>query len=104
MYFCYIDESGDTSAIKSRNDTSQPVLVLAAMFLPAAALHLLTRDFLNLKRRYFPGLTGGTRHDLDDMHPEVKGADLRRAIRSGGRNQRRQAFGFLDGALDTLDA
>ncbi len=27
----------------SRNDRFQPVLVLAAMFLPAAASHLLTR-------------------------------------------------------------
>ncbi len=104
MYFCYIDEAGDTSAIKSRNDTSQPVLARTAMFLPAAALHPLTRDFLNLKRKYFPSLTGITRHDLDDMHPEVKGATLRRAIRTGNRDQRRQAFGFLDGALDTLDA
>ena len=95
---------GPGGLFRSRNDTSPPVLVLAAMFLPAAALHLLTRDFLDLKRKYFPGLAGGTRHDLDDMHPEVKGADLRRAIRSGGRNQRRQALGFLDGALDTLDA
>ena len=38
------------------------------------------------------------------MHPEVKGATLRRAIRAGNRDQRRQAFGFLDGALDVLDA
>lgn len=104
MYFCYIDEAGDTSAIKNREDTSQPVLAIAAMFLPAAGVHLLTRDLLNLKRQFFPGLTGTTGHDLDDMRSEVKGGALRRAIRVGGRNQRRQAFGFLDGALDAIDA
>ena len=102
MYFCYIDEAGDTSAIKNRVDTSQPVLAICALFVPAASLHALTRDFLALKRRFYPGLTGVTRHDLDDMRAEVKGASLRRAIRTGGRNARRHAFGFLDGAVDIL--
>ena len=38
------------------------------------------------------------------MRAEVKGAALRRAIRTGGRNQRRHAFGFLDGAFEVLTA
>ena len=102
MYFCYIDEAGDTSAIKNNADTSQPVLALSALFVPAASLHPLTRGFLDLKRKFYPGLTGTTGHDLDDMHTEIKGASLRRAVRTGGRNRRRHAFGFLDGALDLL--
>ena len=104
MYFCYVDEAGDTSAIKNRSDTSQPVLAICGLFVPAACLHVLTQDFLALKRRFYPGLTGATRHDLDDMHAEVKGASLRRAIRTGGRNARRHAFGFLDGAITILMA
>ena len=46
MYFCYIDEAGDTSAIKNRADTSQALLVICALFIPAVCLRALTRDFL----------------------------------------------------------
>ena len=80
------------------------MLAICALFVPAASLHVLTRDFLALKRRFYPGLTGVTRHDLDDMRAEVKGVSLRRAMRTGGRNARRHAFGFLDGAIDILMA
>ena len=102
MYFCYIDEAGDTSAIKNRVDTSQLVLAICALFVPAASLHALTRNFLALKRRFYPGLTDVTRHDLDDIRAEVKGASLRRAIRTGGRNARRHALGFRDGGVPRL--
>ena len=53
MYFCYIDEAGDTSAIKNSADTSQPVLAICALFVPAASLHALTRDFLRFEAQVF---------------------------------------------------
>ena len=36
------------------------------------------------------------------MRAEVKGASLRRAIRTGGRNARRHALSFLDGTINIL--
>jgi hypothetical protein len=35
--------------------------------------------------------------------PEIKGVDIRRSIARNGRNQRRQAFGFLDKLCDLLE-
>lgn len=103
MRFCFVDESGDASSLKSATDTSQPILVMAGVFIDAANIPGLTQDFLALKRRYFPGITGNTAHVLDDMRVEVKGSYLRKEIRRGNRNRRRHAFGFLDGLFDLLD-
>jgi len=101
--FCFVDESGDTSTLKSATDTSQPVLAIAGVFIEASHIPGITQDFLALKRRYFPGITGATSHAMDDMRVEIKGSYLRREIRWGNRNRRRHAFGYIDGLFNLLD-
>lgn len=104
MYICYVDEAGDLGALSSpaaAND--QPVLVVGAVFVDTARLETLTNDFLGLKHLFFPGLNYPSQSHLDRIIPEVKGADLRRSALTGNRNQRRQAYGFIDKVLRLLE-
>jgi hypothetical protein len=103
MRFCFVDESGDTSTLKSATDTSQPVLVIAGLFVEASHIPAITHSFLELKRRYFPGITGATSYAMDDMGVEIKGSYLRKEIRYGNRNRRRHALGYIDGLFNLLD-
>ncbi len=106
MRICYIDESGDVQPLPSAppgNGNHQPVLVIAGLILNADRLESLTHDFLELKHRFFPGLTGDHGNYLDRILPEVKGADLRRNILRGSRRQQRHVTGFLDHFLSALD-
>lgn len=77
--------------------------MIAGVFVDASHIQGITQDFLSLKRRYFPSMTGKTTHAMDDMRVEVKGSWLRREIRRGARNQRRHAFGYIDGIFNILD-
>lgn len=103
MYFCYIDEAGCPGALPSATSIVQPVLVIAALFLPQDRLTNLTREFLQLKRRFNPGLSPASSHWLDIAKQEIKGADLRRDLRQAGRNRRRAVNGFLDKVLQLLE-
>jgi hypothetical protein len=106
LWNCYIDESGDARALATPTAANvAPAYVIAAIALPEDQLRDLTLDFLQLKRRFFPGLDPGTGQFLDWMLPEVKGADLRRAISSrGSRNQRRHAQRFLADLLTLVES
>ena len=106
MYICYIDESGDLGALPtlplpSGND--QPVFAIAGLILDVARLEAFTNEFIHLKHRFFPGLRYPSPRHLDRIIPEVKGADLRRDVTRGSRNERRHAFGFLDGIMALLE-
>ncbi len=90
MFFCYVDESGDTGTVASATDLTQPVLVLAGVVLPYDAVPGITRDFIALKRQFFPGKFGQLDPFLDGIAVEVKGADVRREVRSSSRRERRR--------------
>ncbi|HDR9275454.1 TPA: DUF3800 domain-containing protein [Burkholderia vietnamiensis] len=81
MHFCYIDESGDSQAILNATDNKQPMLVIAGLFIDASAISGLTKDFIDLKRRYYPSLFASVNHELDVLLVEIKGSDLRTDIR-----------------------
>jgi len=103
MIVAYVDEAGDVGALSNpplAND--QPTLTIAALLVEHSRLESLTRSFLALKRRFFPGLDYPSSMLLDTILPEVKGADLRRQVALGNRNQKRQALLFLDEILDLL--
>ena len=69
VYFCYIDEAGDTSAIKNSADTSQPVLALGALFMPAASVQRCCAHFQSfLEKR---GDTGVVIADSRNHHSNV---------------------------------
>ena len=98
MYVCYIDESGGFEAPNSGPRT--PLMVFAGLIVIAPAINDLTADFLALKRRFYPGRAA--RH-LDYVLAEVKGADLRGAVRSGSRRKRTHALGVLDGVMRLIE-
>ena len=105
MYICYVDEAGDLGALSSpAAPNDQPVLVVGAIVVDTARLETLTNDFLGLKYLFFPGLNYPSHSHLDRIIPEVKGSDLRRSALQGNRNQRRQAYGFIDKVLRLLEA
>lgn len=85
-----------------RRPNDQPVLVLGALIVDATKLEAITHGFLNLKRHWFPGLNYPSNNHLDRIIPEIKGADIRRSATRQGRNQRRQAIGFLDHLIQML--
>lgn len=63
----------------------------------------MTRQWIGLKKRFFPGLCSRHGGEWDWQTAEVKGTDLRRAVRSADRRERRATFGFIDRTLDLLE-
>lgn len=100
-YICYIDEAGCSAPLPARKTDIQPLLVVAGLVVHQEALPLLTREFLTLKRTYFPG-SFTSPHLLDDVREEVKGSDLRSAIRKKGHKARTQ-LRFIDDTLGLLE-
>ncbi|MFI9384284.1 DUF3800 domain-containing protein [Kutzneria sp. NPDC052558] len=89
VHFCYLDESGGTES-PDQGINSTPVMVILGLIVEAVAVPGLTRDFLALKRQYFPrrfnnGLA------LDSVLHELKGNEVLQMVRSDSRNKRRQA-------------
>lgn len=104
MYFCYVDEAGCPGALPSPTSPVQPCLVICGLIIPAESLGPLTNQFLQLKCRFDPSIRRGTRHFLDTTKKELKGSELRKEIRTTGRNRRRYVFNFLDKVLDLLES
>ena len=102
MYICFIDESGCTGELKSTNlGKLQPVFAIAALFIKTTAICNITTKWLKLKRKYFPAKSDPD-WPLNDILWEIKGADLRKALRSKSRNKKRHTIRFLDQALSLL--
>lgn len=101
MWIAYLDEAGCTGTLPSSTSEVQPVFAEAAVFLPSAQLATVTASYLDIKRKFFPGLIPGGQQ-LDAVLAEVKGSRVRAQIR-GSRNERRHAVGFLDKILDLLE-
>lgn len=98
----YIDEAGCLGALPSATSNVQPVFVFIGIAFDVGRIDDLTRDFLALKRRFFPGIHTSPHH-LDDILAEVKGGDLRRNVVAANRRSRRAAFGFLDNLFAMLE-
>jgi hypothetical protein len=103
MYVAYIDESGCTGVLPHSASPIQPLLVVGAIFIDAGDLPAITRDFLDIKGRFYPLLMPAGR-PLDRVLVEIKGADLRTDIRSRHRSHQRTAIGFLDQLMGLLEA
>lgn len=102
MYVCYLDESGGCEAPDS-GPSATPVMVILGLIVDAASVPTLTRDFLALKRKHFPGRFN-TGLALDHILTEVKGSEILQMTRSDGRNHRRQAERLRKDLLDLLEA
>ncbi|RKR76020.1 DUF3800 domain-containing protein [Frondihabitans australicus] len=102
MFLCYIDESGDEQALRTKNDP--PVLVLGGLVVEESQSRGLIWDFLQLKKKYNPALAAKDAQLSDVIAFEIKGANLRADIRSDSRRRRRRAFGILDDVISLLDS
>nr|WP_232542275.1 DUF3800 domain-containing protein [Nocardia bovistercoris] len=98
---CYLDESGDEQALRTATDT--PALVIAGLVVDNQRVHGLVYKFLQLKKKYRPALAKPTVKLSDLITHEIKGADLRKAVRDGGRNARRAVYSLLNDTLDLLE-
>lgn len=97
MRICYVDESGDTQALLNATQNVAPVCVIVGLVVDQAVLHPLTNEFLALKKSSYPGLLPKNAKRLDWMLAEIKGSELRRAMRTGmPRRNRRHTTHFLD--------
>ena len=103
LQVCYIDESGCTGALPAADAPIQPVLVIVGIALHQPHLAHLTHEFLDLKRTFFPALFTKSVPALSHVRIEVKGADVRTNIRTGGRNLRRHSLRYLDGFVRLLE-
>lgn len=63
----------------------------------------LTRAIVNLKQRFFPSYANGATRWHDWLKVEVKGANLRRALREGDSGAKRQVIGFLEHVLRLME-
>lgn len=101
----FVDESGDLAHLPIGPSTAQPVLSIAGLMVPQSHVANLTREWVNLKRRFFPGLcSSGSKH-LDWHRAEVKGSEIRKLFRTqSSRSERRHALGFLDKTLGLIES
>lgn len=101
MFFCYVDESGDSGTLNNGNRTDTPAFVVLGLILEQARLYNITHDFLALKRQFFPNLVDAA-YPLNDILAEVKGEGIRKLIRKGGRRNFSHSVGFLDAIVALL--
>ena len=102
MFLCYVDEAGDEQPLRTRTDP--PVLVIGGLIVEESHARALVWDFLMLKKKFNPSLSGENVKLSDVIAFEMKGNDLRADMRGGGRRRRsRRAYGILDGVLELLE-
>jgi hypothetical protein len=102
MHICYVDEAGGCEDPAS-SPSATPAMVILGLVIDAALVPGLTRDFLALKRRHFPGRFR-TGHALDHVLVEVKGNEILQMTRSSSRNLRRQAQRIRGELLDLAES
>ena len=77
-------------------------MVIVGLIVAASAVPGLTRDFLSLKRRFFPNrFTAGPA--LDNVLTEIKGNDILKMTRSDSRDRRRQAWRVRDALIKLVN-
>ena len=104
MLMCYVDESGDTGLFDANERNSQPVFLLCALIVNQSRLESITREVIRLKQSYFPSYSQRAQHWHDWLKVEVKGANIRRALREDTRKSRRHILGFLSAVVSLLES
>lgn len=103
MFVFYVDEAGCTGALQSRVSSIQPVFTLSGIILRQNCIPKLTIDFLRLKKKFFPKELPATVEFLSWAMFEVKGAELRKQIRHGNRDESRHTMKFMDELLKLFE-
>lgn len=113
MYFCYIDESGDSSTLVEQDNNSNPFFILVALIIHQEYLIPITLDFIKFKKIYYPNLSPKNISDIDlnsklekpfleGILAEIKGSDIRSHFRTGSTNAKKTDIGFLNQCLNLL--
>lgn len=102
MIVSYLDESGDTGSLPTPDSPVQPLLCLLGLTLDHRYLRPFTLEFIDVKKRFFPGLFVGTLR-LSGILTEIKGSDIRAAFRTDDHDRRHHHIGFLDALLDLVE-
>jgi hypothetical protein len=102
MYLCYVDESGEAGTFQISDTNSNPFFVITGLIIERSRLLPLTHDFLRIKNRFFPGFFNATAPFLDSILVEIKGNELRKALREGNTRRWQQSIGFLDACLNLI--
>lgn len=103
MIVFYLDEAGCTGALPAPNSPIQPVFTIAGIIMPLDYIKPLTSDLLRMKERYYLHRLPANAEFLDWILFEIKGADLRKQIRDGNRDERRHAIGVMDNFMTLLE-
>lgn len=103
VQICYVDESGCPGALPSASSDIQPLLVVCGLVFRQAIIPELTREFIRLKRRFYPRALPAGSKPLEWILLEVKGAELRRHAADASRRKRRHTIGVLDDVLQLLE-
>ena len=103
FYICYIDEAGCPGRLPSAISNIQPLLVIGGLFIEQSMLSYVTKEFIAIKTKFFPKSLSSARHYLERNAIEIKGSELRKAIRVGNRRQRRHAIGFLNSLISLIE-
>jgi hypothetical protein len=102
MFLCYCDEAGNISPYTPGDPGNTPVFVVAGLTVDADIADRLLMDYIRLKTRFEPMLRN--RQLSDVIQHEIKGASIRRDIRTPGpRNTRRRAIGYLDNVVSLME-
>lgn len=101
MYICYVDESGGFE-VSGSDISATPLMVLAGLVVDQTRISQVTREFIRIKRTYYPRLCKSA-HPLGDMLVEIKGGNVRTNLRSTSRDSRRHAIGFLTQVVRLLE-
>ncbi|WP_448245180.1 DUF3800 domain-containing protein [Pseudoxanthomonas mexicana] len=101
--FCYLDETGCLGTLPTATAAIQPVFVLTGLFVDEAKIRHMTTEFVRLKTRYYPEKFSRLTHHLESMRIEIKGADVKKALR-GDKSKRARvgAERFMDEILALL--
>jgi hypothetical protein len=102
VHLCYIDEAGNGQTLEPVRPDAPPVLVIGGLTVPRARVKDLTWDFLGAKKHYRPELRRAA-HLSEVIQHEIKGAELRKNIRSGSRSWQRAAMELIGSLLDILE-
>jgi len=102
MYICFVDESGGFEAPNSPVHGVTPVMVIAGIVVHADKIPDLTRDFLAIKRKHFPGrFSQGPA--LNHILTEINGSELLALTRDNKQGKRRHAALIREDILSLME-
>lgn len=102
MHVVYVDEAGCTGILPHSTSPIQPVFAIAGIIISAASVPEITRKFLDLKRRFFPGLHRPGGPLLDGILVEIKGSEIRRKAVGSNLRERTHAIAYADHVVGLL--